>query len=152
MRLNLHTDYALRLLMYLGQHGGQASVDEVAGSFGISRHHLMKVAQQLTALGYIEARRGRGGGVSLAKTATDINIGAVVRALEPTGTFVECFDRKANTCAIAGVCGLQGVLNTALGDFLSRLDQYTLHDLVPNPARFRAALGMESIGTPATAG
>jgi Rrf2 family nitric oxide-sensitive transcriptional repressor len=112
----------------------------------------MKVAQQLTALCYIEARRGRGGGVSLAKAATDINIGAVVRALEPTGTFVECFDRKANTCAIAGVCGLQGVLNMALGDFLSRLDQYTLHDLVPSPARFRAALGMENLGTPITAG
>ena len=142
MRLNLHTDYALRLLMYLAQRGGQASVDEVAGVFGVSRHHLMKVAQQLTALGYLEARRGRGGGVSLARPAAEINVGAVVRALEPTGAFVECFDRQTNTCSIAGVCGLQGALNLALGDFLARLDGYTLAQLAPNPARFRAAIGL----------
>ena len=57
MRLNLHTDYALRLLMFLASSGRQASVDEIAGVFGVSRHHLMKVAQQLTALGLVEARR-----------------------------------------------------------------------------------------------
>ena len=152
MRLNLHTDYALRLLMYLAQHGGQASVDEVAGVFAVSRHHLMKVAQQLTALGYLEARRGRGGGISLARPPADINVGAVVRALEPTGTFVECFDRHTNTCAIAGVCGLQGALNLALGDFLARLDSYSLAQLAPNPARFRVALGLLAEPTQAAAG
>lgn len=152
MRLNLHTDYALRLLMYLAQHGGQASVDEVAGAFSVSRHHLMKVAQRLTALGYLDARRGRGGGISLSGPAAAINIGAVVRALEPTSTFVECFDHKTNTCAIAGVCGLQGALNLALGDFLARLDSYTLADLVPDPARFRAALGMNTGSTQTAAG
>lgn len=142
MRLNLHTDYALRLLMYLAQRGGQASVDEVAGAFGISRHHLMKVAQQLTGLGFVAARRGRGGGIALARPPAEINVGAVVRALEPTGTFVECFSRNTNTCAIAGVCGLQGALNLALGDFLARLDGYSLAQLAPNPDRFRAALGL----------
>lgn len=152
MRLNLHTDYALRLLMYLAQHGGQASVDEVAGVFAVSRHHLMKVAQQLTALGYLEARRGRGGGISLAQAPAEINVGAVVRALEPTGTFVECFDRQTNTCAIAGICGLQGALNLALGDFLARLDSYSLAQLAPNPARFRVALGLPAEPTQAAAG
>ena len=140
MRLNLHTDYALRLLMFLAQDGGQVSVEVIAASFGISRNHLMKVAQQLAAFGFVGARRGRGGGLSLARPATQINLGAVVRALEPTGTFVECLNRKTNRCVIAGACGLQGALNLALGDFLGRLDGYTLADLVPDPARFRAAL------------
>jgi Rrf2 family transcriptional regulator, nitric oxide-sensitive transcriptional repressor len=152
MRLNLHTDYALRLLMYLAQHGGQASVDEVAGAFAVSRHHLMKVAQRLTALGYLDARRGRGGGISLRRSAAEINVGAVVRALEPTDTFVECFDRTTNTCAIAGACGLQGALNLALGDFLARLDRYSLAELVPSPLRFRAATGLKGGVEPAAAG
>lgn len=108
----------------------------------MSRHHLMKVAQQLTALGYLDARRGRGGGISLAQPAAEINVGAVVRALEPTGTFVECFDRTTNSCVIAGDCGLQGALNLALGDFLARLDRYTLADMAPSPMRMRAALGL----------
>jgi Rrf2 family nitric oxide-sensitive transcriptional repressor len=152
MRLNLQTDYALRMLIYLAQHGGQASVDEVAGAFAISRHHLMKVAQQLMALGYVTARRGRGGGMSLARPPADINVGAIVRQLEPTGTFVECFSRQTNGCVIAGVCGLQGALGLALGDFLTRLDGYTLAMLVPQPARMRAALGMAEPLEPVAAG
>jgi Rrf2 family transcriptional regulator, nitric oxide-sensitive transcriptional repressor len=142
MKLNLHTDFALRLLMYLAQAPDQPTVDKVASAFGISRHHLMKVAQTLVSLELVDARRGRGGGLSLARPAAEINLGAVVRALEPTGSFVECFDRKTNDCAIAGVCGLQGALNLALGDFLKRLDGYSLADLVPDPKRFRAALGL----------
>lgn len=144
MRLNLHTDYALRLLMHLSLQREQVSVETIAAQFGISRHHLMKVAQQLAGLGYVEARRGRGGGLVLAMPASAINLGAVVRALEPTGQFVECFDKQAGACAIAGACGLQGALNLALGDFLARLDRYSLADLVPDPARFLKALALSA--------
>ncbi len=143
MRLNLHTDYALRLLMFLAQRGDQAAVDEIAAAFGISRHHLMKVAQELTRQGFVVARRGRGGGLALARPAAEINLGEVVRALEPTGQFVECFDRSTNACTIAGACGLQGALNLALGDFLARLDRYSLADLVPDHVRFAAALAAQ---------
>jgi Rrf2 family transcriptional regulator, nitric oxide-sensitive transcriptional repressor len=140
MRLNLQTDYALRALMFLASADRQASVDEIADAYGVSRHHLMKVAQNLAALGYVEARRGRGGGLTLVKPPQDINIGGVVRAFEPTGTFVECFDRATNTCPVAGACGLQGALNLALRDFLARLDGYTLADLIPDRDRFSALL------------
>ena len=136
MRLNLHTDYALRVLMYLAVKQQQTSVDEIAKAYGISRNHLMKVGQRLTELGYVEARRGRGGGLSLARSPESINVGALVRLVESTGTFVECFDPKANQCRVTGVCGLQGALSLALGDFMARLDTYTLADLVPAPQKF----------------
>ena len=44
MRLSLHSDYALRVLMALAATGRQMSVDEIARQYGISRHHLAKVA------------------------------------------------------------------------------------------------------------
>ena len=47
MRLSLHSDYALRILMALGATGEQMSVDEIAGRYGVSRNHLAKVAQRL---------------------------------------------------------------------------------------------------------
>jgi Rrf2 family transcriptional regulator, nitric oxide-sensitive transcriptional repressor len=140
MRLSLHTDYALRTLMYLGGVEAQASVDRVANAYGVSRNHLMKVANRLAELGYVEAKRGRGGGLALARPPEDINVGAVVRALETTSGFVECFDPETNACPIAGLCGLQGALSTALGDFLARLDRYTLADIIPGKAGFRTRL------------
>ncbi len=143
MRLNLQTDYALRTLMMLATRGGQISVDEIADAYGISRHHLMKVAGKLAELGYVVARRGRGGGLTLARPAAEINIGSVVRSIEAFDVFVECFDPKTNSCAVAGACGLQGALSLALGDFLTRLDGYSLADLVPNRQLFAARLARD---------
>lgn len=140
MRLNLHTDYALRLLMFLAVKQQQASIDEIAKAYGISRNHLMKVGQRLTELGYVEARRGRGGGLSLARAPESINVGEVVRLVESTGAFVECFDPQTNRCRVTGVCGLQGALALALGDFMARLDRYSVADLVPAPQKFKERL------------
>lgn len=140
MRLNLHTDYALRLLMFLAVKQKQASIDEIAKAYGISRNHLMKVGQRLTELGYVEARRGRGGGLALARAPDSINVGEVVRLVESTGAFVECFDPQTNQCRVTGVCGLQGALSLALGDFMARLDRYTVADLVPAPQKFQERL------------
>lgn len=136
MRLSLHTDYALRVLMFLAAEERQASVDEIARAYGISHNHLVKVARRLGELGLVEAKRGRGGGISLAQAPDAINVGGVVRAMESLGGFVECFDAIENGCPVAGVCGLQGALGLALGDFLKRLDTYVLADLVPRKAAF----------------
>lgn len=141
MRLSLHSDYALRVLMALAVTGRQMSVDEIAGQYGISRHHLAKVAQRLQALGYVGAQRGRGGGLTLAKAASEIIVGRVVREFENLDALVECMDAATSTCPVRGGCGLQGALGGALGAFLIHLDGYTLADLLPRPARFRELLG-----------
>lgn len=139
MRLNLHTDHALRLLMELARADGWLSADAVAEIHGISRNHLTKIAARLAELGHVVTRRGRNGGIALASPPDQINVGAVVRALESLDGFVECFDPRSNTCILAGRCGLQGILGTALQDFLRRLDQYSLADLIRGPIRVSAA-------------
>lgn len=146
MRLNLQTDFALRMLMFLAARQEQASIEEIADAYGISRNHLTKVARQLAEQGLVTARRGRGGGLELAREPNEISVGAVVRAMESLGGFVECFDRGTNTCRVAGACGLQGVLRLALDDFLARLDDYTVADLLPEPDRFVKALAMPPPG------
>lgn len=142
MRLSLHSDYALRILMALAASGRQMSVDEIAGQYGISRNHLAKVAQRLQALGHVSAQRGRGGGLTLARDPRDIVAGRVVREFENLEGLVECMDAATSTCPVRGGCGLQGALGGALGAFLTHLDGYTLADLLSQPTRFRAMLGI----------
>jgi Rrf2 family nitric oxide-sensitive transcriptional repressor len=60
--------------------------------------------------------------------------------METLSGFVECFTPETNTCPIAGACGLQGALSLAVGDFLKRLDGYSLQDLVPDRNRFEEKL------------
>lgn len=139
MHLTLHSDYALRVLMYLGLRGREiASIQEIAAAYGISANHLTKVVQRLGRAGFVETMRGRGGGLRLAKPPEEIRIGAVFRCTEEDLTLVHCFSDPRN-CAIGGVCGLQALLMQALGAFIAVLDGATLADLI---APGRTAMGM----------
>jgi len=138
MRLSLFTDYSLRVLMFGALKEGVAfSLSEVATAYGISRHHLVKVVNQLSKLGYLETKRGRNGGIVLGMKPEDIRIGMVVRRTENSTFVVECFDPKTNTCPLNGVCRLKGVLGEAAMAFYTTLDRYTLADLVAGPDRQR---------------
>ncbi|HEX2892284.1 Rrf2 family transcriptional regulator [Vineibacter terrae] len=134
MRLTLHTDYALRLLMMLAMEPDDLhTVEEVARRYDISRNHLTKVTQTLVQAGFVDSQRGRGGGLRLARQAEAINLGAVVRATEDSFDLVECFDAARNMCVITSACGLRGPLDEALRAFLAVLDRYSLADLISHP-------------------
>lgn len=136
MRLTDFSDYALRLLMYAGAQGGRlVTIEETAKLYGISRAHLMKVANQLTRAGFLKAVRGRSGGLTLAMPPENIGLGDVLRATEPDFALVECF-RNDNRCLITPRCRLRGVLAEALAAFSATVDRYTLADLMLNPQDF----------------
>ena len=90
----------------------------------------MKVVQQLNSLGYVDAIRGKNGGLLLGKPAAQINLGEVVRITERSSnsSLVECFSSE-NQCVISPNCNLQHILAEALQQFLSSLDRYTLADI-----------------------
>jgi Rrf2 family nitric oxide-sensitive transcriptional repressor len=138
VQITLYSDYALRVLIYLAiEPDRMATIEEIAGSFGISKAHLTKVVHELGACGYLATLRGRSGGIRLARRPEDITVGAVLRATEESMNLVECFDAAANRCVITPSCGLRAVLGEALAAFLAVLDRHTLADLV---ARRRAPL------------
>ena len=143
MRLTQWTDYALRVLMYCAacqQRPQPVTISEVAEKHGISRSHLTKIVQQLAALELLETTRGRGGGLRLMRPASDINLGAVVRATETDFELVECFNAELSTCRLSSHCQLKGVLGRAMQSYLAVLDAVTLADLVtPMPAPAGAA-------------
>jgi Rrf2 family transcriptional regulator, nitric oxide-sensitive transcriptional repressor len=146
VRLTVYTDYALRMLMYLALKDGQlATIAEIAGSYDISRNHLMKVAHQLGVAGFVETVRGRGGGLRLAKPIGDIGLGDVVRYTEPDMAIVSCFEAIDAPCAIQPSCVLKRALKKACDAFLEVLDGYTLDDLVQPKARLTGLLGIAPI-------
>ena len=90
MRLSLHTDYALRVLIYLAEANSRAKVAEIAGYFDISRDHVAKVTQRLARLGYIRAIRGAGGGLELAMDPGKVRLGPIIADFEGTLHLLEC--------------------------------------------------------------
>ena len=141
MQLTLHTDYALRVLLYIRLHPDRkVTILEVAQGYDISKNHLMKVVQKLVRLGYLESVRGRRGGLTLALPPEQINLGTVVTQMEPSLDLVECFDLEQNTCPIEPACDLKHILYEAQQAFLTSLKQYTLADLASRPAQLQHLL------------
>jgi len=133
MRLTAYTDFSLRVLIYLALNPDRRpTIAEIAGRYGISRAHLMKVVYQLGLKGYVGTVRGKGGGLTLAKRSDRITVGEIVRQMEPDMAVVACFDAEAPPCAIAPACRLKGKLAEARAAFLKVLDDCTLAEVVGN--------------------
>lgn len=131
MRLTRHTDYALRVLLYLGARPDQlCSIADMARAYRISQNHLVKVVHQLGKAGYVAGVRGRYGGIRLARPADQINVGAVIRASETQYGAEGLALLDCPHCLIAPACGLTGVVDAALAAFFAVLDRYTLADLL----------------------
>jgi Rrf2 family nitric oxide-sensitive transcriptional repressor len=141
--MTLHTDYALRMLIYLATRSdGVCTVNDVAEAYQLPRNHLLKVAQTLRDLGFVETTRGRAGGIRLAKPPGAIGLGTLIRATEEEFSLAECMQAQGRPCAISPACNLKGLLHEALAAFLAVLDKYTLADLVKNRATLGAFLGI----------
>ena len=132
MYLTQHTDYGLRVLVYTAINDDTlVNIGTIAETYNISKSHLMKVVTSLVKGGFLVSVRGKGGGLRLADNPENINIGAVVRHLEPMQV-VECMGDN-NECLITPSCRLTGIITGAIKAFFNHLDQYSLRDLLDKP-------------------
>jgi len=133
MKLTHYTDYAVRVMIYLGSHSEElSSIGQIAKVYKISQNNLMKVVQDLGQAGYVETVRGRSGGVRLARSADKINLGELVRHTESSFQLADC-----PNCLISPACGLASILAEATRAFLGVLDKYNLTDLLGRRSQLR---------------
>lgn len=118
MRLNKSTSYAVRILIDCTRAGDRlVKVAEIAERLEITQQNAFKIVHLLSKAGFLASVRGRRGGVRLARPASKIRVGDVVRAIEFTGV---------NGQAQASHGGLNELVDDALEAFISVLDQHTL--------------------------
>ncbi len=134
MQLTKHTDYAFRVLMTLAVKPAShnVTISHIAERFDISHNHLMKVVQKLVQQGWVKSTRGAKGGLSLGCDAHSINLLAVVEAMEPTLTPINCHQPE---CILAHQCRLQTILNQAQQQFSQYLARFSLADAISPTTR-----------------
>jgi Rrf2 family nitric oxide-sensitive transcriptional repressor len=130
VRLSLQTDYSLRTLMYLAVQSDRKTVADIAQFFQISQAHVAKVVNQLARLGYIRSIRGLGGGLELAREATEISVGDIIRAVEGPVHLLECVSID-DVCVIQRFCKLRSVLDRAERIQFDYLNSVRLSDVIP---------------------
>lgn len=84
MRISAKADYAVRAAVTLAdlEDGKPIKAERLAGEQGIPLNFLENILNQLKAGGVVTSQRGPEGGFRLARPATEITIGEVLRVAE----------------------------------------------------------------------
>lgn len=131
MRLTKQTSYALRILLHCAlRPGAQVKAADIAKAYNITEFNVLKIIPLLVHGGFVRTTRGRRGGLKLARAATEIRIGDVVRLTEETHIQADCFGQFHDECLIKPAAPINRIFGSALGAFIEVLDQHTLQDLV----------------------
>lgn len=92
--------YALRVMIELTEAGKDSLVPmkSIAARQGISLKYLERILPPLTKAGLIEGIHGAGGGYRLAKDASSITVGEILRLTEVDMAPVACLAEGADPC------------------------------------------------------
>lgn len=143
MQISRYSDFAVRVLMFAAlKQPALVTIDEVADSFAISRHHLVKIVHALGQAGFLVTRRGAGGGFRLALPPEKITLGTVIRLTETADTIINCHDRPNAACRIFPACRLKWAFAEAGEAFFATLDRYSLASLVRPKAELKELLSL----------
>jgi Rrf2 family nitric oxide-sensitive transcriptional repressor len=150
MRMTTRTDLAFRALMVCAVNAGRTvRKQDIAERCGASEHHVAQIVHALGRLGLLATRRGRTGGLTLARPAEAIRLGDVFRAFDSDLPFAECFEGATSRCPLAASCRMRDALAAAIGAFHAALDRLTVADLVGCNAPLERLLEMAPRGRPA---
>ena len=137
MKLSKKGEYALRALIDLGiaaEVGRElVQVTELSDKELIPAKFLEQIMQELKAAGLVMAQRGKFGGYHLARPASEITIGAVVRFIDGPLAPIGCVSHTAYekcSCPDEEHCGLRMLMLDVRNAIAGILDRYSLADVV----------------------
>jgi Rrf2 family protein len=120
-------------------------VAELSKAEDIPIKFLEQVIQQLREAGYVQSERGKYGGYRLARPASKISIGAVVRLVDGPLAPISCVSQTAYkpcSCPDEAHCGLRMLMLDVRNAIAAILDRYTLADVVEVTTRKLAVSGL----------
>jgi len=132
MKISTKGRYALRFMADLARagEGVRLSVKEVSQRQGISDKYLEQIAHLLAGEGFITSTRGAQGGYQLARPASEITVGQVLRACEGDLSPVECVGDGGKVCERADNCDTFFVWMALKQATDNVVDGITIQDLV----------------------
>ncbi len=144
------TGYAIQALSCLDNPNcGCRSIADVAECSSVPSQYLAKIGGALARAGIITAKRGVGGGISLARPAKEISLLQIVEAIEGPDWLGECL-LGFDSCACKRVCPTDVFWQRVRNEITAELTGTSLADVIslraspsscrtPPTARARAA-------------
>ena len=135
MKLSTKGRYGLRAMIDLAEHAEKDSVSihSISHRQGISEGYLEQLVAKLKKANLLESKRGAAGGYVLARDASQISVGDILRALEGDLDPVDCAGLKEDTeCDGADTCVTKYVWQRINESINRTVDEIMLDTLVQN--------------------
>ena len=132
--LSSRARYATRALLDLSLHENEGPVQghDIAERQNIPIKFLEQILLALKRAGFVQSRKGPGGGYFLARPAAEITLGAVVRSVDGPIAPISCVSVSGYMecgCPHPETCGLRAVFKEARDSLAAILDGTTFADI-----------------------
>ncbi|CAH2601942.1 Rrf2 family transcriptional regulator [Rhodovastum atsumiense] len=136
--------YGVKAVVYLAglPPGETALIADIAARNNIPKKFLDAILLELRNAGLVRSRKGPGGGYALARSAREIKVGEVIRALDGPLVPLACANAETavscEDCATMAVCPVRMVMsevNDAVSAILDRTSLSALVAQTPVPRR-----------------
>lgn len=127
--------YALRAAAYLADRpaGIPVQIAEIAAARSIPLKFLEAILLELRKAGFLESKKGKGGGYTLAQPSSAISLAAIIRVIDGPIAMLPCaslnFYQECQDCDKKN-CGLNRAIAEARDAILSVLEHRFLSDIV----------------------
>ncbi|MBB3999822.1 RrF2 family transcriptional regulator [Aureimonas pseudogalii] len=133
--LTMKGKYGLKAMLHLATvpEGSRALSEEIATAHSISKKFLDTILGDLRTAGMVHARKGRGGGYALARPASEIRVGHVLRVLDGPLAPIPCASRTAyrrcDDCRDERSCSVRRLMLEVRNAISAVLDDKTLAEV-----------------------
>lgn len=145
MKLSTKGRYGLRAMLDLALNSTEEAIalSGVAERQNISISYLEQLIAKLKKAGLVNSIRGAQGGYVLAKPATQISVGDILRALEGDLNPVDCAEVMGgeSTCSGADLCVTKYVWKRISDSINDAVDNIMLSELVEESVQLRTEHG-----------
>jgi len=155
MKLSSQEEYGLRCLLQIARVGDGASltIAEVSDREGISAPNVAKIMRLLRRAELVRSTRGKAGGYSLARPASEVRVLDVVNALGGKLFDASFCDRHAgleSSCLNTSNCSIRPVLRHLQAAVDAALGELTLESLLANEHDVAGSIHPRAVHLPVT--
>jgi Rrf2 family transcriptional regulator, cysteine metabolism repressor len=135
MSVSQKCQYALRALFELAKRDSDkpTAMTQIAEAQAIPPKFLELILSELRQGGFVESRRGRGGGYFLTPKPDELTVGVIIRFVDGPVAPVKCIAGNApsdRTCALYGGCAFVDMWSRARDAVASVYDNTSFQDLI----------------------
>ncbi|MCB0514324.1 MAG: Rrf2 family transcriptional regulator [Bacteroidetes bacterium] len=134
--LSKKTKYAINALVHLAKEPPKQPVliSDISEKQHIPKKFLEAILLELKKHGILKSKKGKGGGYSLSKPPSEIEMGQIIRILSGPLAPVACVSqtayRKCDECRDENCCGIRIVMKEVRDAIANILDKTSLEDVI----------------------